>query len=63
MLELLMAAVMLFGAMVLLPLIYTAAEEVRRYRYYKRRKNCKQSIERIREQEVQDNAHRDRRAS
>lgn len=63
MLELLMAAVMLFGAMVLLPLIYTAAEEVRRYRYYKRRNRCKQSIERIREQEVQDNAHRDRRAS
>ena len=50
MLELLMAAGMLFGAMVLLPLIYTAAEEVRRYRYYKRRKNCKQAIEHIREQ-------------
>ncbi len=50
MLELLMAAGMLFGAMVLLPLIYTAAEEVRRYRYYKRRNRCKQSIEHIREQ-------------
>lgn len=48
MLELIMAAGLLFGMMVILPLIYIAAEEVRRYLYHKRRNRCKQAIERIR---------------
>ncbi len=55
MLELLMAAGMLFGAMVGLPVLYLIIERAQEKAYLAARKRIMK--------EVQDNAHRDRRAS
>ncbi len=53
MFELIMLGLMLFGGLAVLPVIYIIVEEIRRYRYWKRKNRCKQAVERARELEAE----------
>lgn len=45
MFELIMLGLMLFGGMLVLPLLYIVAEEIQRHRYWKRKKHAvKQAV-------------------
>ena len=44
MFELIMLGLMLFGGMLVLPLLYIVTEEIQRYRYWKRKKRAVKQV-------------------